>query len=75
MMTAILPKIIFVVHAQKCPRCKMEQGFKRGILFCSMLSAEAAVTAKQMDVFQRELPNPPAFSKMSVYRRHPRQWH
>jgi len=23
---------VYIIHAQKCPRCKAEQGFKRGIL-------------------------------------------
>src|SRR3989304_8834429 len=54
-------RLLIIIHAQKLPRCKAEQGFKRGIL-CSMLSAEAAATTQQLDIFQRE------YSK-SVYRR------
>ena len=61
------------VYAQKLPRCKAEQGFKRGI-FCSILSAEAAATClrathrqatKQMGIFQRKLI--PHIHKLQIY--------
>src|SRR3989344_2917901 len=58
-----------MVHAQKLPRCKAEQGFKRGILL-SMLSAEAAATTQQMGIFQRQLNDNSACNRMPRMLKH-----